>query len=350
MKKFGALSAVLIVMIVFTSINSFSQQSNKDMLQKQSVKTVALDELLAGTYTFTYSTGTYTDLMGGTNISAGMTWDDPQLACPIGFDFKLFGVAFDTAWVSDPWEVGFGTDIGDGFDYYFTPYGADLLDRSFGDGTNKPKSPISYLLVDTAPNRILKIEWRNAGYLEEIMDTNITKKTNFINLQLWLYETTNNIEIHWGAHNVTIPEIIYAGETGPYIGLNNDIALKYYTLTGDSTKPKITPQPFGFINGTPPNGMIYKFDAGYINSIADQKSNIYSVYPNPVRDVLQIRMPDNRERLIITIFNMQGKEIMTSQFSNTNHVHLNVNALDQGIYLLKIQDAESTQTLKFTKR
>lgn len=76
------------------------------------------------------------------------------------------------------------------------PYEADMTDRGFNN-SSAAVSPISYLTTGVAGSRIGKIEFRNAGFYNDIT-TN-----DFINFQIWLYESTNIIEYRYGASNVT---------------------------------------------------------------------------------------------------------------------------------------------------
>ena len=84
-------------------------------------------------------------------------------------------------------------------------HGSDLVDRdTSGNGSS---SPISYTLSGTAPSRIFKLEWKNAGFFNPI--DNATSYDDFINLQLWLHEGSDAIEVRFG--------------NGNYVSSNNDL-------------------------------------------------------------------------------------------------------------------------------
>jgi hypothetical protein len=335
MKKIRTLTMLIIALF---SVNlGISQNLNNS---KQ-----AINELLGTGYTFSYTTGTYTNLVGSTILTTDI-WDDFLYPCPIGFTFKFYNIPIDTLNFSDPNTVTFGNNLGK---YVVSAFGADMSDRGRGDGTFKPKSPISYLLDGTAPNRILKIEWKNAGFILEIDDSNILNKTNFINLQLWLYETSDLIEIHFGSHKVTYPGIIYEGTSGPNVSLNNNVNSKYVSLIGDSTKPTVSSVPEVRMNGTPPNGMIFKFASNYVG-IADNSNGKYSIYPNPVKDVFHVMLPKKYEWVNVQIVNLLGNEMLNQKFTNSEQISLNISTLARGTYLMKLQTAGTVITRKITKQ
>jgi hypothetical protein len=279
-------------------------------------------------YTFTYSTGTYTNLTGSTNASAGQIWDDPELYVPIGFTFKFFSDNFDSLIVSDPYLITFND-----WRFYMTVYGADLVDRAFGSGGTTPLSPISYVTEGTAPNRIFKLEWKNAAFLNELIK--YSKSTNYTNMQLWLYETTNAIEFRYGPHLVTFPDTIYEFQSGPAIGISNDVALSYNFLVGDSSKPTVSTIPFQTITGTPTNGQIYKF-APQATSISVLNRPKVEVYPNPAMNNIRLLFPEASELYAVSIVDPVGQVLLTKTVKGVNDYLLNIENLLPGTYYVKV--------------
>ena len=195
-------------------------------------------------YDFSYNTGTYTDLTGSTSLNNAQTWDDPEYVISIGFSFEFFDQAFDSIHISD--RIWF--DAANKYRIY--AYSADYIDL----GSGSSLSPISYLLSGTPGNQILKIEWQNAGFY----DDNTT--SDFINLQLWLYEGSNDIEVRVGPNSVLNPDS-YGGDEGGVVGLWDRITNKNTYLIGDENNPVQTTVISGIpnLNGTPVNGTIYNF-------------------------------------------------------------------------------------------
>ncbi len=100
---------------------------------------------------------------------------------------------------------------------------------------------IGYVVTGTAPNRILKIEW-NA---QRSIGANSSVDTNSMLFQLWLYETTNVVEMHYYTFNPT--GAAYNGQIGLRGSSNADYKnLNYTTLANWPTLPSTI--PFGTVN------------------------------------------------------------------------------------------------------
>ena len=81
-------------------------------------------------------------------------------------------------------------------------------------------------------------------------------------------------------------------------------------------------------------------------SIADLKSPGISIYPNPVSDQIQIGW--NRVFSKISIFNLQGQEIITENPSQKT-AFINTSKLVKGLYLIKLMHEDKVFVSKFTK-
>jgi len=196
-------------------------------------------------YDFTYITGTYTNLSGSTSLNNGQLWDDPEYKIPIGFTFEFFDQSFDSLYVSDfVWLDGAKK-------YRIYAYDSDFIDR----GTGSSLSPISYLLTGSAGDQILKIEWNNAGFYDD------NGLNDFINVQLWLIEGSNDIEVHIGPNSVLNPNS-YGGAEGGVVGLVNKVILENTYFIGDPATPTQTTVTSGILNlnGTPADGTVYKLE------------------------------------------------------------------------------------------
>jgi len=71
-----------------------------------------------------------------------------------------------------------------------------------------------------------------------------------------------------------------------------------------------------------------------INEITRQE-NIISVFPNPAKNDFTIKINNSKKNSEIVIYNMFGKEVMSSKFSG-NRVEITNANLENGIYLLKL--------------
>ncbi len=194
-------------------------------------------------YYHAYSTGTYTNLSGSTSLNNGQIWEDPEYHIAIGFNFDFFGTVFDSIYVSD--YVWFDENI----KYSILAYYADFIDRS----TTSSVSPISYLLTGSPGTQILKIEWNNAGFREEFISDSTF--TDYINVQLWLYESTNNIEVRIGPNSV-LKLYSYDNGSGGYIAMLNLLTPEELYLTGQPDATVMTVS-FNYLSATPVDGAVY---------------------------------------------------------------------------------------------
>jgi len=83
------------------------------------------------------------------------------------------------------------------------------------------------------------------------------------------------------------------------------------------------------------------------------ESGYLLLYPNPVRDHLQVRYESSsEENITITIINIQGavvfQQIMKSQ-AGTNDVNIPVLTFQKGMYLCRIQKGTQIEMRKFIK-
>ncbi|WP_298305852.1 T9SS sorting signal type C domain-containing protein [Flavobacterium sp.] len=102
-------------------------------------------------------------------------------------------------------------------------YGRDL-DLIAPTTTNN----VSYIITGTAPNRILKIDWlvrRSTGATSGLDGNNLP-------FQLWLYETTNVVEMHYGTFNPSSTTPTF-GQIGLRGTTNSDFKNFVYTTAAD---------------------------------------------------------------------------------------------------------------------
>jgi hypothetical protein len=90
------------------------------------------------------------------------------------------------------------------------------------------------------------------------------------------------------------------------------------------------------------------FSTDNITSIIESNyaDNLFSLYPNPVNDVLTINI--TKATAQISILDLNGFVVM-KQSLNELFNYLNVSSLPNGIYLCKIESEGLIETLKFVK-
>jgi len=313
------------------------------------------------TYTFEVSKGQYTDLVESISLNDGMTWDDNQFIIPIGFDFQFFNSIMDEIFIEDIASgvlLTFDTSE-TGIFPVMLPYGADIVDRGFDTNTDIPslgsESNISYLLEGNEGERILKIEWNNVGFYFELQDDDIS--SDFTNFQVWLYEGTNEIEIHFGPNSITQPLISFEDEFGTYIGLfseydaDNDLILgETIMLFGNPCSPIPVFEPLAFLNDVIPEGTIYKFS--FMTSNVEEQlrsSNVVSLYPNPASEFLQINqnIQDIKIESII-VSNIVGQTLI--EVVNNKNELIDISNLKSGIYFIQIHTNLGMITKEIVKK
>lgn len=98
-------------------------------------------------------------------------------------------------------------------------------------------------------------------------------------------------------------------------------------------------------------GAITAFSLNFCNvtvsnlNVADNELLNVSVYPNPTKGILNVRLPENSEKTTLYLNDIQGRRILMKEASNPNEV-LNIENLSDGVYILSIQNG----ALKTTKK
>ena len=125
-------------------------------------------------------------------------------------------------------------------------------------------------------------------------------------------------------------------------------------------------EPLSTFNNLPADGVwtlhvvdAYNGDGGTINSFSLNFCNVVtanlgvedalpakvSVYPNPTKGIINVRLPQNQGNTALQLFDIQGRKILTKTTSNTDEV-INIENLQEGIYLLTVENGEYKTTKK----
>ncbi len=291
-----------------------------------------------------------------------MVWDDPEAIIPIDFNFEVFGHAvsgMDLAaglgaglapvlvGSSEPTPLLFVTD-------------SDLIDRGYIE--EESHSNIVYLTEGEPGSRILKIEWQNAGFYNELNETG--QSNDFINLQLWLFEGSNNIEYHYGPTAIEDNSLVHEFINGPVVGMFDffqeepvDFGTLFF-LSGMPEAPEIsqinTPEEINdlianILNGNPAEGQVYRFSPATTTS---QESRTLAariqVFPQPARDAIQIEYigQENTAPWEFQVFNLTGSAVLPATIVSGNRAEASLSGLPAGLYVIKIRNAQQQITLK----
>ncbi len=91
--------------------------------------------------------------------------------------------------------------------------------------------------------------------------------------------------------------------------------------------------------------------SGLPTEISQNKLNTgeMMLYPNPASDVLNLDFGQKIENVDISVYDMQGRRVITKSVNNTNVDNLNISKLNKGVYILRVNTGTEPQILKFVK-
>ncbi len=75
-----------------------------------------------------------------------------------------------------------------------------------------------------------------------------------------------------------------------------------------------------------------------------------SVWPVPASDVIHVNYPSANDNSTLSVFDINGRLVITKVMNNTTDTELNVSNLPSGIYTLKLTNSEETQMKKLIVR
>ncbi len=307
-------------------------------------------------YSLTTQTGqVYTPLSAGVSFNGGNLWEgfeNYMVTMPFNFNYgsittNNFGFMFETIAASDT------QNIISGFSLIYT----GLIDR--GAMGSQSLSPIRYTTSGTAPNRIFKAEVFNAGFINEYF--NYQTLNDSVDMQIWLYETSNALEYHFGPSQVTHPLDYFSANGYDLIGfyknvnLNADTLDNFYYLTGNPSSPAIdsnannSTEPSDGLTTYPANGTVYKFtpkNTGLDNVGIALKG--IEVYPTLAASTVYI-LNTAGNNISYDLLSITGA-VVTSNITLANGKNtINISTLAPGMYIIKAVGPQGQGLYKFVK-
>lgn len=299
-----------------------------------------------------YSFSTFTEVyqpIVGTSISSGQQWDELDFVMPVGFNFKLYNKQNDSISIFGGSVVSFDDINNANSIAALSPFYEDLCDRAWDstsfEGKTGGLSDISYAVSGSAGNRICIIQVSNAGFFGEIDSAGTS--TSFVNFQIWLYETSNKIELHFGNCNIQNPNVNLANSSAGFIcGLANITNAISFVGTGNLLKgPNANPTMVGFDPGNPfadavsyqiQSGRVYQFVNTSYNGVGlptQEKHAALRLFPNPATNTLMIDHSGiDVSDLSAELFDITGKMVLTVHGKDI----ITLDAVASGVYLVRI--------------
>lgn len=102
---------------------------------------------------------------------------------------------------------------------------------------------------------------------------------------------------------------------------------------------------FTNINGTTSNRIARIYSSGNLNSTDFENNKRLALYPNPARDILYIKAPENISITNCELFDLSGKMIKSRITNNS----IDVSHIQKGMYLIKLETSEGSFIEKFIK-
>ena len=93
-----------------------------------------------------------------------------------------------------------------------------------------------------------------------------------------------------------------------------------------------------------------KFAYSQIASITFNGENIFVVYPNPVKDVLNIKGLDASANYHLIVHDIRGNAVAQTNVHNISGYSWNIENISAGFYYLEIISGNKTSTIKFVKQ
>lgn len=299
-------------------------------------------------YRFEVKTDTYTELVNDIPLSQMVfaTGDPVEIKDVYGETFSYF----NQPWLMDTLTTGilvFPNALVEVVkDSTFIICDGLLRQLDSIDNTSK----ISYKLEGASGSKILKVQWKNVKIRSG-------QPNNFVNLQIWLYQS-GVIEYRYGPASASNASG-YTQATGPSIGISYSafsLTLMFEKIWIYGTPPNIMIDSVRNLNfpniwGVPTNGTVYRFAPKNLSVGTIDKSEDFSVYPNPANTVLNISTQAFGTPVKAALIDMQGKVVAEYLLDGqTKEHHISIAALPNGIYEVLLQTKQQTTVRKIEIR
>ncbi|GAA3653986.1 T9SS type A sorting domain-containing protein [Flavivirga jejuensis] len=169
-------------------------------------------------------------------------------------------------------------------------------------------------------------------------EVTVTSSTNLVDAggELGLYIDTSDF-----SNSANIRDYIQWISTG---GTREPAAVGAGIWTAGTAIPNTVSPPYQYHgNGTSENGQSFW---GVTLAVNDFSINTFSMSPNPTSSLLSLKFPQTIDNGTLDIYNILGENVLNKTFSFNNTLEIDVSNLNQGLYLVKINN----QTKRFVKK
>ena len=81
--------------------------------------------------------------------------------------------------------------------------------------------------------------------------------------------------------------------------------------------------------------------------VENNKSDKFAIYPNPSNGILEVRLPASAANQSISVFDINGKEILKQAFGGSGYKQLNLTTLPNGLYYIRYKEGAKLKYEKF---
>ena len=300
-------------------------------------------------FTFSYDSQEFEYLNESISVNNGETWGHNFVSTiELGFSFMVAGNTYDSIQVRSG-GIDF-PDSGPSLSRRLLALSGLLVDK----GESESLSPISYHYGYSPEHEenIFKIEWKNAGVRN--FGFMPSSPEDYVNIQVWLFETSQEICIHFGPHQLDADTYLNNLNAAGALGIKLLIEGNFIGPFGNGDMPETLIDEcapgncLANINTYPSEGMRYCFSpTDIVNSSADPQA--YStgdhilIYPNPVLEQLAISLNDDtRAELVeLRIIDALGKVWYSArEMISESPLDIDLAALPAGLYSIFFQGEE----------
>lgn len=162
----------------------------------------------------------------------------------------------------------------------------------------------------------------------------------------------NAVTFDWTAATTGDPATsfdVYLGDSALTLGLLGNTADETVNITGMT----LSTQYFWRIDavncfGTGTPGTVWSFTTEATFSVDDNDElNLFTVYPNPVKDIVRIETGLSIDN--INIINYLGQNVLTIDNNSIINNEVDLSSITNGLYFMKISSGDKSQTIKIIK-
>jgi hypothetical protein len=296
-------------------------------------------------YWFNFTSIPYVEI-GGNFLALNEAFDDTLYSdIPIGFQFRFAGRVYTKLHISSNGEIYFGDDA----THLDTlkaviPFGADL----YGDYINHTPA-ISYESGGCAGAVVMKIQFKECSLKGGGPD-------DYINFQVWLYESSGTIEYHFGMGQSPSTPACFGGHSGPMCGIRFSVpeaseVLYSLLLTSFAFAPDTSmSKSLVYLEGMPEEGMVYIFEPSLTTYLPEPFQLTFkpSLYLDEASNIAIVKFSSKQPGVTrAAVYDISGQKVLQLDKENQQEFTFSTSNFQPGIWLLTISNSSGNHCIKF---